>query len=120
MEAVGSWAPFQLEQGILVAFAFEVAAWPFLGGDHTGGHPLPGSYRRGVCRPRGQGRVQLVWILAGTDHPVYAVARYRLPRVRKAIRWYLRLADIPGFIRHIAPALEKNLAISHLRAQRRA
>jgi hypothetical protein len=33
-----------------------------------------------------------------------------LPRLRKPYAWYIRLADMPAFIRHIAPALEKNLA----------
>jgi len=50
----------------------------------------------------------------GTAHPAYAVLRDRLPRVRLAYAWYVRVADVAGFIRHIAPALEQRLAESYL------
>ena len=50
----------------------------------------------------------------GTTHPVYAVMRERLPRVRASYAWYVRVADLAGFIRIIAPALEKRLAESYL------
>jgi hypothetical protein len=50
----------------------------------------------------------------GTAHPVYAVMRDRLPRVRLSYAWYVRVADVAGFIRQIAPALEKRLAESYL------
>lgn len=50
----------------------------------------------------------------GTAHPAYAVLRERLPRVRLSYAWYVRVPDLAGFIRHIAPALEKRLAESYL------
>lgn len=50
----------------------------------------------------------------GEDHPVYQVISNRLPRARKPYAWYLRVADLPGFLRHIAPALESRLAASPL------
>jgi hypothetical protein len=50
----------------------------------------------------------------GSDHPVYKVIPDRLPRVRDPYAWYLRVPDLPGFIQHIAPALEARLAISPL------
>lgn len=50
----------------------------------------------------------------GTAHPAYAVLRDRLPRVRLAYAWYVRVPDLAGFIRHIAPALEQRLAESYL------
>jgi hypothetical protein len=34
--------------------------------------------------------------------------------VRDPYAWYLRVPDLPGFIQHIAPALEARLAISPL------
>lgn len=48
----------------------------------------------------------------GSWHPVYEVWREKLPRIRPAYAWYARVPDLPGFIRHIAPALEKRLAES--------
>jgi len=50
----------------------------------------------------------------GTEHPVYTVMRDRLPRVRQAYAWYVRVPDLAGFICHIAPALERRLAESYL------
>jgi hypothetical protein len=48
----------------------------------------------------------------GSSHPVYEVWREKLPRIRPTYAWYVRVPDLPGFIRHIAPALEKRLAES--------
>jgi hypothetical protein len=50
----------------------------------------------------------------GSDHPVYKVIPDRLPRVRDPYAWYLRVPDLPGFIQHIAPALEARLNNSPL------
>ena len=49
----------------------------------------------------------------GTDHPVYHVFPDWLPGVRKPYAWYVRVPDLPGFIAHIAPSLEKRLAESN-------
>ena len=46
----------------------------------------------------------------GAEHPVYHAVADRLPRERKPYAWYLRVPDLPGFIRHIAPVLEQRLA----------
>lgn len=48
----------------------------------------------------------------GEEHPVYQVIKERLPRVRKPYAWYMRVADLPGFLRLVAPALEKRLEAS--------
>jgi len=48
----------------------------------------------------------------GTDHPVYQAIPDWLPHVRKPYAWYVRVPDLPGFIRHIAPVLERRLAES--------
>lgn len=48
----------------------------------------------------------------GEWHPVYDTVGERLPRVRKPYAWYIRVPDVPAFLRHIAPALEKRLAES--------
>lgn len=45
----------------------------------------------------------------GEGHPAYHTFTHRLPAIRRPYAWYLRVADLPGFIRHIGPALEKRL-----------
>ncbi len=45
----------------------------------------------------------------GVEHPIYQTMLRSLPNVRKPYAWYLRVPDLPGFIQHIAPALEKRL-----------
>jgi hypothetical protein len=48
----------------------------------------------------------------GDEHPVYHVLSEALPRVRKPYAWYVRVPDLPAFLRHITPALEARLAVS--------
>lgn len=48
----------------------------------------------------------------GEEHPVYTVFGSRLPRINPPYAWYLRVANLPEFIRQIAPALECRLADS--------
>ncbi|HWQ45297.1 MAG TPA: GNAT family N-acetyltransferase [Longilinea sp.] len=48
----------------------------------------------------------------GSDHPLYQVLKDRLPRSREPYGWYMRVPDLPGFIRRIAPALESRLESS--------
>ena len=48
----------------------------------------------------------------GGDHPAYHAIEDRLPRVQHPYAWYLRVPDLPGFVAHIAPSLEKRLAES--------
>lgn len=48
----------------------------------------------------------------GAEHPAYQVFEYRLPRINPPYAWYMRVPDLPGFIRHIAPVLEQRLANS--------
>lgn len=50
----------------------------------------------------------------GTDHPIYEVLDDLLPRRFPPYAWYVRIPDVAGFIRHIAPALEARLARSVL------
>ena len=45
----------------------------------------------------------------GESHPAYLVIKERLPRVRKPYAWYLRLPDLPGFLRLISPLMETRL-----------
>ncbi len=50
----------------------------------------------------------------GAEHPSYELAAKHLPQVQMPYAWYLRMVDIPGFLRHVAPALERRLETSTL------
>lgn len=46
----------------------------------------------------------------GPEHPAFQVMSDRLPRKDNHYAWYIRVADIPDFLLHIAPVLERRLA----------
>ena len=48
----------------------------------------------------------------GEEHPVYQVFRKQLPQSIEPYAWYMRVPDLPGFLRHISPVLEQRLAES--------
>ncbi len=48
----------------------------------------------------------------GDEHPLYDTVPHRLPRTDRPYAWYLRVPDLPAFLRVIAPALERRLAAS--------
>lgn len=48
----------------------------------------------------------------GEEHPAYQAIPDSLPRVRKPYAWYLRLVDVPAFLRLVASVLEKRLSDS--------
>jgi hypothetical protein len=51
--------------------------------------------------------------MLGQQHPAYeALGTNVLPGWRDPYAFYLRVADLPAFMRHVAPALEKRLAES--------
>jgi hypothetical protein len=50
----------------------------------------------------------------GVEHPLYDVASSLLPHTRPPYAWYVRVPDLPGFLRHVAPVLEQRLASSSL------
>jgi hypothetical protein len=51
----------------------------------------------------------------GRTHPVYEVLGETLaPRGEPPYAWYLRVADLPAFVQHVAPVLEDRLANSIL------
>lgn len=51
----------------------------------------------------------------GRTHPFYATMGDTIaPRSEPPYAWYVRIPDIPAFIRHIAPVLEERLARSSL------
>jgi non-canonical purine NTP pyrophosphatase (RdgB/HAM1 family) len=50
----------------------------------------------------------------GAEHPVYQAFGHVLPVTRPAYAYYVRVPDLPAFIQHIAPVLERRLAESSL------
>ena len=58
-------------------------------------------------------------IMGGTDHPVYQVFGKGLPSIHEPYALQMRVPDLPGFLNHIKPVLEKRLeqsiAVGHSR-----
>lgn len=50
----------------------------------------------------------------GEDHPVYHILPSKLPYIRKPYAWYLRVPDLPAFMRKIAPVLEQRIEASYI------
>jgi hypothetical protein len=48
----------------------------------------------------------------GSEHPSYDLFRSRLPNIRDPYAWYIRVPDLPAFLRRIAPALEQHIEAS--------
>lgn len=63
---------------------------------------------------RGEKPLESISIWLGESHPAYEVVDSRLSRPRTPYAWYIRVPDLPAFMRVIAPALEKRLAASSL------
>jgi hypothetical protein len=61
---------------------------------------------------RDQRTSQAFAFMLGREHPAYQALGDILPSVREPYAWYMRVPDLPAFIRHIAPALERRLAES--------
>ena len=61
---------------------------------------------------RDQGECSAFGFWLGRTHPVYDAMRSQLPDTRRLYAWYLRVPDLPGFLRHVASALERRLATS--------
>jgi len=64
-----------------------------------------------VCAGEDKVRSAFTFALSGS-HPVYEVLRDSLPRVHEPYAWYMRVPDLPAFLRHITPVLEARLAAS--------
>jgi GNAT superfamily N-acetyltransferase len=62
-----------------------------------------------LYKPDVEPLTQISFIL-GHSHPVYDVLGDALaPRYEPPYAWYVRVHDVPAFLRHIAPVLEKRL-----------
>jgi hypothetical protein len=51
-------------------------------------------------------------LLLGPSHPAYEALGDLLEQYRPPYAWYIRVPDVPAFLRHIAPVLERRLAAS--------
>lgn len=51
----------------------------------------------------------------GLEHPAYDILSAKLGSLQRPYAWYVRVPDLPRFIRHIAPVLESRLASSVMR-----
>lgn len=56
--------------------------------------------------------VNTLFFQLGPEHPVYVAIPEKFTATRVRYGWYIRVADILAFIRHIAPALEGRLSKS--------
>jgi hypothetical protein len=63
-----------------------------------------------AARDNGKMRAFGFWLIE--NHPAYQVAGEYLPKTRRRYAWYLRVPDLPAFVRLVAPALEERLAHS--------
>jgi hypothetical protein len=50
----------------------------------------------------------------GTEHPVYQVFRDLLPKKRDPYAFFMRVPDLPRFLRTIAPAMEQHIVASNI------
>jgi hypothetical protein len=58
-----------------------------------------------------------ITFVMGDSHPIYdALGPNLIARSHRAYAWYVRIPDLPAFIRHITPALERRLVASPLGA----
>ncbi len=58
--------------------------------------------------------VTVLFYRLNREHPVFNVAPELFQKTRPPYAWYIRVADVPGFLKRIAPALEARLARSPL------
>ena len=59
-----------------------------------------------------QSEFESVALYLGVDHPAYPLVEAMLPREHRPYAWYIRVPDLPAFLRHISAALEARLASS--------
>jgi len=58
--------------------------------------------------------VSALYFKLGREHPVFDAVPDLFQKTHLPYGWYIRVADVPAFLRHIAPALEARLARSPL------
>jgi hypothetical protein len=86
-----------------------------------GGHPwrpvlaFVARQMKALCDELNESRdPTITWLLyyLGSGHKAYRALGDQVESPLPSYCWYVRVADIPGFLRHIAPVLERRLAAS--------
>jgi hypothetical protein len=115
-ERVGFLAhPFNVWGTVMVAIAYEVVpgvSWSAV--TPTVARYLFTTGLAYAARDQKQDKFGSFGFYLGDEHPVYQVLHNNLPHIQKPYSWYLRLSDLPGFLRRIAPVLERRLSSSLL------
>ncbi len=65
-------------------------------------------YGQSLAKKDGK-ELQMVLFQLGGQHPAYEALKGRLPQYKKPYAWYIRVPDLPGFLRLITPVLEERL-----------
>jgi len=55
-------------------------------------------------------KLEFLYLTLGERHPIYPLLAPYSPTRNPAYAWYIRVPDLAGFIRRIAPALERRIA----------
>ena len=98
-----------LDDGVITAMAYEVAA----GFSWLSVTPSVLRQIREIGRRRSQGGpFTAIRLGFGSEHPSYEVAGDVLSRFERPYAWFIRVPDVPGFVRRVGPALERRLAHS--------
>ncbi len=61
---------------------------------------------------RDGGQFDRYYCALGEDHPAYHAAPDAFPVAARPYAWYIRVADLPAFVRRLAPVLDDRLAAS--------
>ena len=54
--------------------------------------------------------MEVLNLYLGAEHPAYEACLGRLPLTRRPYAWYIRVPDLPVFLRHVSPVLDRRLA----------
>lgn len=111
--------PFPLEGGLLIVESYEVQAGTPWSAVTPSVLRYVGATAASYAEQAGAGTADTPYagsqaFLLGTQHPAYETAARWLPQERRPYAWYLRVPDLPRFIRQVAPVLEGRLAASSL------
>ncbi len=66
----------------------------------------------GQAAAAGLAGLDFIYFALGPEHPIFQIFPNSFPRRRRPYAWYVRIADLPGFLTLIRPALEARLAES--------
>ncbi len=61
-----------------------------------------------------QRELRAIFFMFGASHPAFNAAPDLFHSIRAPYGWYMRVADVPKFLNHVAPVLERRLAQSAL------